>query len=235
VGPHTHVRIHSMKPVVSPGDAPNQDCVIGRICNEVEVLIQSESASEVSDLDIITLAATHGMADQNNSEHTSYNIDSVATTVPPINIEHESEEEYTEIVVIETCKQLLLKLEAIRLSVLHLQYSMHAGAVGASVPSTTPETSNVCKQLWGWQHAGEFASDVVERLPIPVFEPDQERPQLLQGEAFHIPSDIFAPATLWELQLPTVYDVVNVDPGNSTDGRECAHTTSTSYDEESRV
>jgi len=59
------------------------------------------------------------------------------------------------VVMVETCKDLLVKLETVRLSVLHLQYSLHAGALGASAVETTDRS----QRLWAWDQGGVFSSD----------------------------------------------------------------------------
>jgi hypothetical protein len=121
-------------------------------------------------------------------------------TVPPMHLEEEVEDENARIVVLETCKQLLLKLEAVRLSVLHLQYSIHAGALG----SAAIESDNRAKQLWSWDKAGVFATEAVSQFTEGVFKHESVE------DAFRLPGSVFAPETLEELQVPTSgfqYDV----------------------------
>lgn len=121
-------------------------------------------------------------------------------TVPPMHLEEEVEDENARIVVLETCKQLLLKLETVRLSVLHLQYSIHAGALG----SAAIEADNRAKQLWSWDKAGVFATEAVSQFTEGVFKHESVE------DAFRLPGSVFAPETLEELQVPTSgfqYDV----------------------------
>jgi hypothetical protein len=59
-------------------------------------------------------------------------------------------------VMVHTCKELLVKLETVRLSVLHLQYALHAGALGVSAV----ETADRSQRLWAWDQGGVFSSDI---------------------------------------------------------------------------
>ena len=53
--------------------------------------------------------------------------------------------------VLDTCAKLLEKLEVVRLSVLHLQYTMRVGTARPLEP--------VSRRLWSWDHAGVFLSE----------------------------------------------------------------------------
>jgi hypothetical protein len=59
-------------------------------------------------------------------------------------------------VVVNTCKELLAKLEDIRTSVLHLQYSLHAGDLG----DVAVESSERARKLWAWNQGGLFSAEV---------------------------------------------------------------------------
>jgi hypothetical protein len=77
-------------------------------------------------------------------------------------IEDDGGDMYTRKVVLDTCTELLLKLETIRLSVLHLQYSLHAGALGSAAVEATDRS----QQLWRWGDGGFFPPDIVEHLRL---------------------------------------------------------------------
>jgi hypothetical protein len=59
-------------------------------------------------------------------------------------------------VVVHTCGELLAKLEDVRLSVLHLQYSLHAGDIG----DAAVESSERAQKLWAWNQGGVFSEEV---------------------------------------------------------------------------
>jgi hypothetical protein len=59
-------------------------------------------------------------------------------------------------VVLDTCQELLVKLEEIRTSVLHMQYSIHAGALGGAAVENTERA----QQLWAWDKGGVFSAEV---------------------------------------------------------------------------
>ena len=53
--------------------------------------------------------------------------------------------------VLDTCAKLLEKLEVVRLSVLHLQYTLRVGTARPLEP--------VSRRLWSWDHAGVLLSE----------------------------------------------------------------------------
>jgi len=59
-------------------------------------------------------------------------------------------------IVADTCKQLLVKLETVRLSVLHLQYSMHTGDLADDAVAATARSDS----LWEWAKAGDFSAEL---------------------------------------------------------------------------
>jgi hypothetical protein len=67
-------------------------------------------------------------------------------TTPPQNIENSEKDELVRKEVLHTCSQLLAMLEDVKLSVLHLQYSLHAGELGPSQVGATDRSS----RLWEW-------------------------------------------------------------------------------------
>ena len=83
-------------------------------------------------------------------------------TAPPMNIEDADKDDFVRNEVLNTCTELLVKLETVRLSVLHLQYSLHAGALGAAQLETTDRSS----RLWAWDKSSPL-SDIfpVESSP----------------------------------------------------------------------
>jgi hypothetical protein len=77
-------------------------------------------------------------------------------TIPPMCDGGKSNDKVAREVVVDTCKNLLHKLEEIRVSVLHLQYSLHAGDLGG----VSVEASTRAQQLWAWDQGGEFSTEV---------------------------------------------------------------------------
>lgn len=202
-------------PVCIPNTGPVDTCV----SHDIEVMVESESASDDADLEpdpprdpCVSTDATHVHTGGDTPDNVK-----CTTTVPPIHLEQEVEDENVRNVVLQTCKQLLLKIETVRLSVLHLQYSMHAGGLGVA----PVETSDRSKQLWSWNHPGIFATDPVDGVQFPegVFTHKSEE------DEFQIPRDVFAPSTLEELQLPGgIYDVFDI--GSSPDTANVSITSS---------
>jgi hypothetical protein len=125
----------------------------------VSVLIHSESESEDEIVDPVC-------AQTQTSDLHGACIDSGDTDDSDNLRTHDSNEEsndvYTQNVILETCAQLLLKLETIHLSILHLQYSVHAGALG----SVEVEARDRAKNLWRWKDGGAFSSDIVDQLRL---------------------------------------------------------------------
>ena len=64
--------------------------------------------------------------------------------------------------VLETCTELLIRLDDVRLAVLHLQYSLRVGTAGHREPRPL-ETQDRAQRLWSWDHAGVFLAE----LPCP--------------------------------------------------------------------
>jgi hypothetical protein len=74
-------------------------------------------------------------------------------TVPPKHVDDEAKDDYVRQEVSDTCAELLVKLETVRLSVLHLQYSLHAGALGAAQLETRDRSS----RLWAWDKSSTLS------------------------------------------------------------------------------
>jgi hypothetical protein len=247
------------------GDLPKKSCDIDNLCNEVEVLVVSESASETSAIEDpmfylpdSTIPPSNGATVSDTSDcngtglsvHTTQSSDEVefrsfvretcaqlllncngagipvdttqssdevefrsfvretcaqllsncnGTAIPMQTTQRSDEVEFRSFVR-ETCAQLLLKLDTVRLSVLHLQYSMHAGGIGP----VEEETYDRSKKIWSWDHAGVFATDPVNGL--------------------HFPRDVFAPDTTEELELPEgIYDVYDVGSNADASNFDTSH------------
>ena len=84
-----------------------------------------------------------------------------AATVSPQNKEDADKDDEVRQQVLETCTQLLLKLETVRLSVLHLQYSMHAGALASSQIESIDRSS----RLWAWDRSSKLGE--IHPVEIP--------------------------------------------------------------------
>jgi hypothetical protein len=101
------------------------------------------------------------------------------TTVPPLHIEEEIKNEEARAAIRQTCSQLLLSVEEIKMALLQIQYAVHTGALGAAAVETTKRSG----RIWNWNntdvlneravHASEFAVDVfdpsniAEELTLP--------------------------------------------------------------------
>ena len=208
---------------MSVGLICKEDPEIEMICKQVSVLILPEELSDISDVNSI---------DADPNEHAANNIGGCSATIPPSYIERDIDEKHSHAFVVDTCEQILMKLDTVRLSVLHLKYSMlNAG-------SRTPTSINPCKQLWAWEGGGVFADDVVKGPYLPgispgedsrdeqdLLEKEEECQDDLSGDAnFHIPSDIFSPDIIEDLQLPEIYDVCDIG-GISTNDERSANST----------
>jgi hypothetical protein len=110
---------------------------------DIAILIESESESS-SDVDvdkcIDNIIETH--------VHNACEVSSGTATMPPIHPDDDVSAEYEKVVVLKTCTELLEKLEAVRLSVLHLQYSLHASEVCA----VSTESVDRSRTLWNWDN-----------------------------------------------------------------------------------
>lgn len=118
---------------------------------------------DVTETDVLTnIDVVH--TPSNTPDHTP----SHTTSKPPDNVDapphviDDNMDDMAQAVLLDTCTQMLLKLEAIRLSVLHLQYSLHAGNRGA----TAVEAVDRSNKLWRWNDGGAFSVDIVDRLQL---------------------------------------------------------------------
>ncbi|KAJ1468622.1 hypothetical protein T484DRAFT_1755000 [Baffinella frigidus] len=117
-----------------------------------------------------------------------------------MHLESEASDEDTRQTIRNTCQDLLLKIETVRMSVLHLQYCMHAGALyidGANTSATTntsatnnnnnnnnnTTTRDRLQNIWGWEHSGVFANNGVEELQLPVHTVKQQPDATPQQES----------------------------------------------------
>ena len=125
----------------------------------VAVLIHSESESEDEIVD--SACAQTQTSDLHGTCIDSGDTDD-SDNLRTHDLSEESNDIYTQKVILETCAQLLLKLETIHLSILHLQYSVHAGALG----SVKIEARDRSENLWRWKDGGAFSSDIVDQLRL---------------------------------------------------------------------
>ena len=93
-----------------------------------------------------------------------------AATVSPQNNEDADKDDDVRKHVLETCTQLLLKLETVRLSVLHLQYSLHAGALVSSQIESIDRSS----RLWTWDQSSKLGEVVPVEVSDPLKIPENE-------------------------------------------------------------
>jgi hypothetical protein len=123
---------------------------------DIAILIESESESS-SDVDvdkcIDNVIETHENVDILDMSfsphvHNACEVSSGTATMPPTHPDDDVSAEYEKVVVLRTCTELLEKLEAIRLSVLHLQYSLHASEVCA----VSTESVDRSRTLWNWDN-----------------------------------------------------------------------------------
>jgi hypothetical protein len=130
-------------------------------------------------------------------------------TVTPKNREDAEHNEIVRNEVVNTCQSLLMKLETVRLSVLHLQYSMHAGEL-ASVQVETVDRSS---RLWNWDSSAPssdiFKFDVANELKLS----DQDFSEL---EVFGVESKNDKDPTALDTNLDTNLDN-NLDNNLDTD------------------
>jgi len=125
---------------------------------DVEVLVESESESDDS---TGTVVDGHGRPDGGGGGGSVPRGGGAANaaTVSPLNQVGEGDEpthrEVKEMMT-ATCKDLLLKLETVRLSVLHLQYSLHIGALAENETETVERSD----KLWAWNEGGVFSAEL---------------------------------------------------------------------------
>jgi hypothetical protein len=118
---------------------------ISAVCSDenVAAVVESVVGSETPELETPTLIESPG------------DIESTRT-IPPTHAGDTLNDCHDKGVLAETCEKLLVKLEEIRTAVLHLQYSLHAGELGA-VAANNVERSG---QLWAWNQGGVFSAEV---------------------------------------------------------------------------
>jgi hypothetical protein len=100
----------------------------------------------------VALLSAETLATTPEEHHT---FDLPGTTNPTLTDEHSVNIDTTD-TVLTTCKQLLVKLEEIRTSVLHLQYSIHAGELG----TIAVDNRDRAQQLWSWDKGGAFSAEI---------------------------------------------------------------------------
>jgi len=122
---------------------------------DVAVLVESESESDDSTGTVVGAhARPRGCGSVPGGGGAA-----TAATVSPLNQVGEGEEStHREVkdMMAATCKDVLLKLEAVRLSVLHLQYSLHTGALTENETETVERSD----KLWAWDQGGVFSAEL---------------------------------------------------------------------------
>ena len=135
-----------------------------------------------------------------------------AATISPQNKEDADKDEYVRTHVLETCTQLLVKLETVRLSVLHLQYSLHAGGLAASQIESVDRSS----RLWAWDQpsqSGEISSAGIpdppklsgDDFPIEILDSFNLTDDILSGlDVFGVPELIDEPNQHFDCNIDNV-------------------------------
>jgi hypothetical protein len=98
--------------------------------------------------DVAILIASESESSSETHVHDACEISSDTATMRPIHPDDDVSTEDEKVVVLKTCTELLEKLEAVRLSVLHLQYSLHASEVCA----VSTESVDRSRTLWNWDN-----------------------------------------------------------------------------------
>ena len=127
---------------------------------DVRVVVESESESDGSTGRVVGAGpGRHGGGGSSVPGGGGGAGEADAATVPPLNQAGEGDEpthrEVKEIMA-ATCKDLLQKLETVRLSVLHLQYSLHTGALAENAAETVERSD----KLWAWNEGGVFSAEL---------------------------------------------------------------------------
>jgi hypothetical protein len=156
----------------------------------------SSSVNETAG-DIAILIASESESSSETHVHDACEISSDTATMRPIHPDDDVSTEDEKVVVLKTCTELLEKLEAIRLSVLHLQYSLHASEVCA----VSTESVDRSRTLWNWdngntvttQELGQEFVDTMEQVEMsrtmwsfdnmnPLIPIEQSVEELEEGE-----------------------------------------------------
>ena len=108
-------------------------------------------------------------------------------TVSPQNKEDADRDEDVRNSVLETCTQLLLKLETVHLSILHLQYSLHAGTLATSQVECVDRSS----RLWAWDQSSQLGEITPVGISHPLkFSEDEFPVEIL--DSFNLPDDVLS-------------------------------------------
>lgn len=123
---------------------------------DVAVLVESESESD--DPTTASVAGGAGGHCGGGGVSGGGSAEPAATASPMNQAGEDDEPTHGEVkdMMAATCKDLLVKLETVRLSVLHLQYSLHTGAL-AEAATETAERSD---KLWAWNEGGVFSAEL---------------------------------------------------------------------------
>ena len=134
-------------------------------------------------------------------------------TISPENQNEHTKNELVRTEVLNTCAILLTKLETVRLSVLHLQYSIHAGAI----TNVQPETTRI-GSIWEWGHQ---TTPLIDMFPEELKLSDQALSEL---DIFGVADTCPALKTHLDELLDTP---VNTKPNGASNSDSCSNTDST--------
>ena len=163
--------------------------------------------------------ATHATDTTDATDTTS--TDTMAT-VPPQHIVDEENDEFIRAHVLNTCAQMMHQLEAVRLSVLHLQYSIHAGDVGVASVEHTTRAGN----LWTWDKPSVLGTIFVPDKPSvldTIFVPEDTSQELEISDAEFSDIHVFGGGAaigdieLAEAGLDRISNITETSAGHSSE------------------
>jgi hypothetical protein len=157
---------------------------------DIAILVESESESS-SDVGVENCIDN---TIETHAHNISCEVSSGRATMRPIHPDDDVSTEDEKVVVLKTCTELLEKLEAIRLSVLHLQYSLHASEVCA----VSTERVDRSRTLWDWDNGNtvttqELGQEIADTMDMsrtmwsfdnmnPLIPIEQSVEELEEGE-----------------------------------------------------
>ena len=142
---------------------------------------------ELIDHDIPVIADSESESDGHDpSSETDPDYHDTARTVPPMHVEEDRLNEQARIVVLETCSLLLSSVESIKMSLLQLQYSLHAGDLGVSTAIATKPPS---RKIWAWDSPAPL--DGRGAAETSVFDVDVFDPSNITDELKLLPHGVY--------------------------------------------
>ena len=125
-------------------------------------MIEIVDASDCEKVAVDTIGAVlvEPLTEIHNTMKSTGGVVQIAT--PPVQHNDDPCDSNDKDVVREMCKKLLVKLDEIQASVLHLQYSLHAG----DIAEAAVERSDRAQQLWAWDKGGLFSAEVSSGIII---------------------------------------------------------------------